>query len=209
MRESLTLDTPDSVKDKQLKAWEWRCKLYQRMKTGFEHSRPPEAPSTVRLSVTSNTSLTVTFQEPTSVNSAVVTKYRVEWSCLKDFSLLAGEMLLENLQTLKCTISGLTTGRLYYVQVSAYNMKGWGPPQQSLPPSAAPSNWKDVDGRELRRRGHIEAMERLLQQVRATHQHYSCPDPSKLLNPSRKQSVSRSLKHLFASSSKFVKTLKR
>ncbi|XP_076120935.1 ankyrin repeat and fibronectin type-III domain-containing protein 1 isoform X2 [Alosa pseudoharengus] len=209
MRESLTLDTPDSVKDKQLKAWEWRCKLYQRMKTGFEHSRPPEAPSTVRLSVTSNTSLTVTFQEPISVNSAVVTKYRVEWSCLKDFSLLAGEMLLENLQTLKCTISGLTTGRLYYVQVSAYNMKGWGPPQQSLPPSAAPSNWKDVDGRELRRRGHIEAMERLLQQVRATHQHYSCPDPSKLLNPSRKQSVSRSLKHLFASSSKFVKTLKR
>ena len=37
MRESLTLDTSD--KDKQLKAWEWRCKLYKRMKTGFEHSR--------------------------------------------------------------------------------------------------------------------------------------------------------------------------
>ncbi|XP_062387147.1 ankyrin repeat and fibronectin type-III domain-containing protein 1 [Sardina pilchardus] len=209
MRESLTLDTPDSAKDKQLKAWEWRCKLYQRMKTGFEHSRTPEAPSSVRLSVTSNTSLTVTFQEPTSINSAVVTKYRVEWSCLKDFSLLAGEMVLENLQSLKCTINALTTGRQYYVQVSAYNMKGWGPPQLSVPPSAAPSNWKDVDGREPRRRGHIEAMERLLQQVRATHQHYSCPDPSKLLNPSRKQSVSRSLKHLFASSSKFVKTLKR
>lgn len=34
-------------------------------------------------------------------------------------------------------------------------------------------------------------------------------DPSKLQNPSRKQSVSRSLKHLFNSSNKFVKTLKR
>lgn len=34
-------------------------------------------------------------------------------------------------------------------------------------------------------------------------------DASKLQNPSRKQSVSRSLKHLFNSSSKFVKTLKR
>lgn len=34
-------------------------------------------------------------------------------------------------------------------------------------------------------------------------------DASKPQNPSRKQSVSRSLKHLFNSSNKFVKTLKR
>ncbi|XP_042252669.1 uncharacterized protein ankfn1 isoform X3 [Thunnus maccoyii] len=196
-------------KDKQLRAWEWRSKLYKRMKTGFQHARAPEAPSMVRLSVSSSTTLTVTFQEPQCLNSTVVTKYRVEWSCLKDFSLLAGEMVLDNLQTLKCTISGLTTGRLYYVRMSAYNMKGWGPPASSLPPSAAPSNWRESDGREPRRRGHIEAMERLLQQVRATHTHYCCGDTSKLQNPSRKQSVSRSLKHLFNSSNKFVKTLKR
>ncbi|XP_067286236.1 ankyrin repeat and fibronectin type-III domain-containing protein 1 isoform X2 [Pseudorasbora parva] len=207
MRESLSLETSD--KEKQLKAWEWRCKLYKRMRTGFEHARPPEAPLTVRLSVTGSTSLTVSFQEPASMNSAVVTKYKVEWSCLKDFSLLAGELILENLQSLKCTITGLTTGRQYYVQVSACNMKGWGPAQLSQPPSAVPSNWKDCDGRESRRRGHIEAMERLLQQVRATHQHYCCGDTSKLQNPSRKQSVSRSLKHLFHSSTKFVKSLKR
>ncbi|XP_056627412.1 ankyrin repeat and fibronectin type-III domain-containing protein 1 isoform X2 [Triplophysa dalaica] len=207
MRESLSLETSD--KEKQLKDWEWRCKLYKRMRTGFEHARPPETPSAVRLSVTGSISLTVTFQEPASMNSAVVTKYKVEWSCLKDFSLLAGELILENLQSQKCTITGLTTGRQYYVQVSAYNMKGWGPAQLSQPPSAVPSNWKDCDGRECRRRGHIEAMERLLQQVRATHQHYCCGDTSKLQNPSRKQSVSRSLKHLFHSSNKFVKTLKR
>ncbi|CAI5657985.1 unnamed protein product [Oreochromis niloticus] len=169
----------------------------------------PEAPSMVRLSVSSSSTLTVTFQEPQCLNSTVVTKYRVEWSCLKDFSLLAGEVVLDNLQSLKCTISSLTTGRLYYVRVSAYNMKGWGPPASSLPPSAAPSNWRESDGREPRRRGHIEAMERLLQQVRATHTHYCCGDVSKLQNPSRKQSVSRSLKHLFNSSNKFVKTLKR
>ncbi|XP_016427674.1 ankyrin repeat and fibronectin type-III domain-containing protein 1 [Sinocyclocheilus rhinocerous] len=206
MRESLSLETSD--KEKQLKSWEWRCKLYKRMRTGFEHARPPEAPLMVCLSVTGSTSLTVSFQEPASMNSAVVTKYKVEWSCLKDFSLLAGEMILENLQSLKCTISGLTTGRQYNVQVSAYNMKGWGPAQLSQPPSAVPSNWKDCDGRESRR-GHIEAMERLLQQVRATHQHFCCGDTSKLQNPSRKQSMSRSLKHLFHSSTKFVKSLKR
>uniref|UniRef100_A0A674F6U8 Ankyrin repeat and fibronectin type III domain containing 1 n=1 Tax=Salmo trutta TaxID=8032 RepID=A0A674F6U8_SALTR len=206
-KEGLSLEACD--KDKQLRAWEWRSKLYKRMRTGFQHARVPEPPSAVGLCVTSSSSLTVTFQEPHCLNSAVVTKYRVEWSCLKDFSLLAGDMVLENLQTLKCTINGLTMGRLYYVQVSAYNMRGWGPPQQSLPPSAAPSNWRESDGREPRRRGHIEAMERLLQQVRATHTHYSCGDTSKLQNPSRKQSVSRSLKHLFNSSNKFVKTLKR
>ncbi|XP_014854090.1 PREDICTED: ankyrin repeat and fibronectin type-III domain-containing protein 1 isoform X1 [Poecilia mexicana] len=196
-------------KDKQLRTWEWRSKLYKRMRTGFQHARAPEAPTMVRLSVSSSTTLTVTFQEPQSLNSTVVTKYRVEWSCLKDFSLLAGEMVLDNLQSLKCTISSLSTGRLYYVRVSAYNMKGWGPPASSLPPSAAPSNWRESDGREPRRRGHIEAMERLLQQVRATHTHYCCGDSTKLQNPSRKQSVSRSLKHLFNSSNKFVKTLKR
>ncbi|XP_077594883.1 ankyrin repeat and fibronectin type-III domain-containing protein 1 isoform X1 [Stigmatopora nigra] len=196
-------------KDKQLRAWEWRCKLYKRMKSGFQQARTPEAPSLVRLSVSSSTTLTVTFQEPHNLNSTVVTKYKVEWSCLKDCSILAGEMLLENLQSLKCTISNLTTGRLYYVRISAYNMKGWGPPACSLPPSAAPSNWRECNGREPRRRSHVEVMERLLQQVRATHSHYCCGDPSKLQNTSRKQSVSRSLKHLFNSSNKFVKTLKR
>ncbi|XP_041671080.1 ankyrin repeat and fibronectin type-III domain-containing protein 1 [Cheilinus undulatus] len=206
-RDGLSLEA--CQKDKQLRAWEWRSKLYKRMRTGFQHARAPEAPSMVRLSVSSSTTLTVTFQEPQCLNSTVVTKYRVEWSCLKDFSLLAGETVLDNLQSLKCIISGLTTGRLYYVRVAAYNMRGWGPPASSLPPSAAPSNWRECDGREPRRRGHIEAMERLLQQVRATHTHYCCGDTSKLQNPSRKQSVSRSLKHLFNSSNKFVKTLKR
>ncbi|KAM8836162.1 ankyrin repeat and fibronectin type-III domain-containing protein 1 isoform 2-T2 [Spinachia spinachia] len=196
-------------RDRQLRAWEWRSKLYRRMAAGLQHARPPETPSMVRLSVSSSTSLMVSFQEPSSLNSTVVTKYRVEWSCLKDFSLLAGEIVMDHLQTLKCIINNLTTGRLYYVRVSAYNMRGWGPPSSALPPSAAPSNWRDGDGREPRRRSQIEAMERLLQQVRATHTHYCCGDTSKLQNPSRKQSVSRSLKHLFNSSNKFVKTLKR
>lgn len=34
----------------------------------------------------------------------------------------------------------LLQGRQYYVQVSAYNMKGWGPAQLSQPPSAVPSS---------------------------------------------------------------------
>ncbi len=34
----------------------------------------------------------------------------------------------------------LLQGRQYYVQISAYNMKGWGPAQLSQPPSAVPSS---------------------------------------------------------------------
>ncbi|XP_077407611.1 ankyrin repeat and fibronectin type-III domain-containing protein 1, partial [Vanacampus margaritifer] len=196
-------------KDTQLRAWEWRCKLYRRMSATLQQARPPETPTLVRVSVSSSSTLTVTFQEPRGPHNSVVTKYRVEWSCLKDFSLLAGEMLLENLQSLKCTISGLTTGRVYYVRVRACNVKGWGSPACSSPPSAAPSSTSQSDGRDPRRRSHTEGMERLLQQVRATHSHHCCGDASKLPNAGRKQSVSRSLKHLFNSSNKFVKTLKR
>ncbi|XP_053308690.1 ankyrin repeat and fibronectin type-III domain-containing protein 1 [Spea bombifrons] len=203
------LGVDSSEKDKQLKSWEWRYRLYKRMKAGYDHARTPEAPTNVCLMITSSTSLTVTFQEPLSVNSAVVTKYRVEWSCSSDFSSRAGELILDNLQSLRCTITGLTMGQLYYVRVSACNMKGWGPAEISNPACAAPSNWKDYDRRDYRRKGQVDTLERLLQKVRAVHQHYSCRESMKLQNPSRKQSVSRSLKHLFHSSNKFVKTLKR
>nr|KAF6301085.1 ankyrin repeat and fibronectin type III domain containing 1 [Pipistrellus kuhlii] len=205
--EGFNLDNTE--KEKQLKAWEWRYRLYRRMKTGFEHARAPEVPTNVCLMVTSSTSLTVSFQEPLSVNAAVVTRYKVEWSMSKDFCPLAGEIIMEDLQTLRCTITGLTTGQQYFVQVSAYNMKGWGPAQTTTPTSASPSNWKDYDDREPRHKGQSEVLEGLLQQVRALHQHYSCRESSKLQTTGRKQSVSRSLKHLFHSSNKFVKTLKR
>lgn len=33
-----------------------------------------------------------------------------------------------------------TQGERYFVRVSAYNVKGWGPPQCSAPVSAAPSS---------------------------------------------------------------------
>uniref|UniRef100_A0A8C6VIC0 Ankyrin repeat and fibronectin type III domain containing 1 n=1 Tax=Naja naja TaxID=35670 RepID=A0A8C6VIC0_NAJNA len=178
MSESLGADS--SEKEKQLKAWEWRYRLYKRMKSSFEHSRAPEAPTNICLMVTSSTSLTVTFQEPHSINSAVVTKYKVEWSCSEDFSPLAGEIIMENLQFLRCTITGLTMGQRYYVQVYAHNMKGWGQPQTSSPCCASPSNWKDCDGREPKHRGQIEALERLLQQVRASRPSYSCRGKSKI-----------------------------
>ncbi|XP_041318603.1 ankyrin repeat and fibronectin type-III domain-containing protein 1-like isoform X3 [Pyrgilauda ruficollis] len=198
-----------SEKEKQLKAWEWRFRLYKRMKAGFEHARVPDAPSSVHLSVASSSSLQVTFWEPLSVNSAVVTKYKVEWSCSPTFSPLLGEAMIDKLKDLHFTIQGLVSGTAYHVRVSAYNMKGWGPPQASVPPFAIPSNWREYDGRAPRRRGQAEALDHLLGQVKTVHQHCICHEPCKNQPQSRKHSVSKSLKHLFHPGSKFLKTLKR
>ncbi|XP_072734129.1 ankyrin repeat and fibronectin type-III domain-containing protein 1-like isoform X1 [Ciconia boyciana] len=198
-----------SEKEKQLKAWEWRYRLYKRMKAGFEHARVPDAPTNVHLSVASSSSVQVTFWEPLSINSAVITKYKVEWSCSPTFSPPLGEAVIDKLKNLHFTIRGLVSGTAYYVQVSAYNMKGWGPPQASVPPFAIPSNWREYDGRAPRRRGQAEALDHLLGQVKTVHQHCVCHEPCKNQPQSRKHSVSKSLKHLFHPGSKFLKTLKR
>uniref|UniRef100_A0A8C0FGV5 Fibronectin type-III domain-containing protein n=1 Tax=Bubo bubo TaxID=30461 RepID=A0A8C0FGV5_BUBBB len=185
-----------SEKEKQLKAWEWRYRLYKRMKAGFEHARVPDAPTNVHLSVASSSSVQVTFWEPLSVNSAVVTKYKGKD---RDPHTSSGDT--RPWQT--------PQGTAYYVQVSAYNMKGWGPPQASVPPFAIPSNWREYDGRAPRRRGQAEALDHLLSQVKTVHQHCVCHEPCKNQPQSRKHSVSKSLKHLFHPGSKFLKTLKR
>uniref|UniRef100_A0A6I8NE69 Fibronectin type-III domain-containing protein n=1 Tax=Ornithorhynchus anatinus TaxID=9258 RepID=A0A6I8NE69_ORNAN len=201
---------PDGAeREKQLSGWTWRQRLYQRMQAGFEHARVPDAPSCVRLSVVSSSTLKVTFQEPLSINSAVVTKYRVQWSLSPSFHPVLGETVVDQLHTLDCTIEGLSPGTGYYIQVSAYNMKGWGPPRGSVPPSAVPSNWREWDGRPPRQRGHLQDLDQLFAQVKAGHQHCTCHEPSQPQPQSRKHSVSKSLKHLFHPGTKFLKTLKR
>ncbi|XP_028991252.1 ankyrin repeat and fibronectin type-III domain-containing protein 1 isoform X2 [Betta splendens] len=199
-----------SDQERQLKAWEWRLRLLRRMQSGFEHANPPDAPSAVRLSVSSSTSLRVDFQEPLCVNSAVVTKYKVSWSCSPSFIPLAGEALVEDAALLQCTITGLTSGAYYYIQVSAYNMKGWGPPLVSTPACAAPSSWRDIDGRAPRQSGHQkEALDQLLGQIKEAHRNCVCHEQCKAPPQGRKHSVSKSLRHLFQPTSKFVKSLKR
>ncbi|XP_049916701.1 ankyrin repeat and fibronectin type-III domain-containing protein 1 isoform X1 [Epinephelus moara] len=198
-----------SDRERQLKAWEWRLRLFRRMQTGFEHANPPDAPSVVRLSVSSSTSLRVDFQEPLCVNSAVVTKYKVSWSSSPSLSPLLGEMVVEDTTLLQCNITGLTCGTYYYVQVSAYNMKGWGPPLVSTPACAVPSSWRDIDGRAPRQRGQKEALDQLLGQIKEAHRHCVCHEQCKAPSQGRKHSVSKSLRHLFQPTSKFVKSLKR
>ncbi|XP_043945255.1 ankyrin repeat and fibronectin type-III domain-containing protein 1-like [Protopterus annectens] len=203
------LNTDCSEKEKQLKAWEWRYRLYKRMKAGFEHARTPDPPTNVHLFVTDSTSLQVSFQEPLSVNSAVVTKYKVEWSCSSSFSPIVGEAVISHSQILQYAITGLQPGTPYYVRVSAFNMKGWSLPENTVPACAVPSNWREYDGRIPRRRGQTDALDQLLTQVKAAHQNCICHESCRNQSQARKHSVSKSLKHLFQPTTKFVKALKR
>ncbi|XP_072535282.1 ankyrin repeat and fibronectin type-III domain-containing protein 1 isoform X2 [Salminus brasiliensis] len=203
------VEREESDRERQLKAWEWRLRLYKRMQTGYTHASPPDPPSEVCVCVSGSSSLTVHFQEPICLNSAVVTKYRVMWSGSQCFTPPLGEMVIEDTSQLQCDITGLTTGVPYYIQVFAYNMKGWSSPQISVPACAIPSNWRDVDGRTLRLQGLQEALHQILEQIKEAHQDCTCHDQCKGLPNVRKYSVSKSLRHLFQPNSKFIKTLKR
>ncbi|XP_067291110.1 ankyrin repeat and fibronectin type-III domain-containing protein 1 isoform X2 [Pseudorasbora parva] len=199
----------ESNRERQLKTWEWKLRLYKRMQTGYTHASPPEPPSDVHLSVSSSTSLRVYFQEPLCHNSAVITKYRVSWSSVPSFIPSLGETVIEDVTQLQYDITGLTAGTCCYVQVSAYNMKGWSSPQISEPACATPSSWREVDGLPPRQQGLKEALEQLLGQIKGAHRHCACHEQCKPLPNTRKHSVSKSLRHLFQPTSKFVKNLKR
>ncbi|XP_077075368.1 ankyrin repeat and fibronectin type-III domain-containing protein 1 isoform X2 [Siphateles boraxobius] len=199
----------ESNRERQLKTWEWKLRLYKRMQTGYTHASPPEPPSNVHLSVSSINSLRVYFQEPLCHNSAVITKYRVSWSSVPSFTPLLGETVIEDVTQLQYDITGLTAGTCCHVQLSAYNMKGWSSPQISEPACATPSSWREVDGLPPRQQGLKEALEQLLGQIKGAHRHCTCHEQCKPPLNTRKHSVSKSLRHLFQPTSKFVKNLKR
>ncbi|XP_046408882.1 uncharacterized protein LOC124173423 [Ischnura elegans] len=77
--------------DKQLLLWERRAKSIKKMLLGFDQARPPDAPFLVAVDVTGTNSLAVRFQEPENQDSAICTKFKVEWSCSEDFSSVSGE----------------------------------------------------------------------------------------------------------------------
>ncbi|TNN24976.1 Ankyrin repeat and fibronectin type-III domain-containing protein 1 [Liparis tanakae] len=97
-----------SDRERQLKAWEGRLRLFRRMQTGFQHANPPDAPAAAHLSVGSGSSLQVDFQEPLCVHAAVVTKYKVSWSSAPSLSPLLGELQVEDTTLLQATITGLS-----------------------------------------------------------------------------------------------------
>ncbi|XP_071033997.1 ankyrin repeat and fibronectin type-III domain-containing protein 1 [Parasteatoda tepidariorum] len=184
------------------------------MKTGFDHLKPPDPPSSVQLEVVGTRSLKVKFTQPqtSQQEESIVTKYKVEWSCYEDFSLLSGCREVTDVQKLELMIPDLTQGSTYFVRVSAGNVKGFSSWKSASPLSATPSCWRDLEGKVPRSAagGRNSKLEDLFHQIINSRPGNASEikDLSDTPQQQRRQ-VRKSIKHLFTSAPKFQKNMKR
>ncbi|XP_023685628.2 ankyrin repeat and fibronectin type-III domain-containing protein 1-like [Paramormyrops kingsleyae] len=193
----------------QLRIWTLRRQLYCRMRDSFHRTVLPGPPSSVSLQVTGAGSLAVSFKEAIGNATGLVSCFKVEWSTSAAFQSICGSDLVMATSSLAYIITGLEPGTSYFVRVSACNMKGWGPAQGSKPASAAPSSWRECSGVRQRARSQAVEVKRLLEQIREPQYGGYCTEASRRPRTSMRQSLSRSLKQLFHSATKFVSLLQR
>uniref|UniRef100_A0A1A8ER65 Fibronectin type-III domain-containing protein n=2 Tax=Nothobranchius korthausae TaxID=1143690 RepID=A0A1A8ER65_9TELE len=202
---------PQSQADvqRQIHLWRLRLQLYCRMRENFQNTELPGTPSHVSLLVTSTSSLWVMIKEPEENGTGLITRYRVEWSTLANFKHVLGSAEVTETKNPSFIIKGLTAGEQYFVRVSAYNVKGWGPARFSSPVSAAPSSWTECPGVKVQNRNHEGLVRKLLEDAREL-QYGGCNIESfKPQSPGKRLSVSRGIKQLFQSTTKFVRRLQR
>ncbi|XP_033500136.2 ankyrin repeat and fibronectin type-III domain-containing protein 1 [Epinephelus lanceolatus] len=194
---------------RHIRLWSLRLQLYCRMRQNFQKTELPGPPSHVSILVTSTSSLFVAIKEPEGNTMGLITRYRVEWSTSASFKRILGSAQVTETKNPSYVIKGLTAGAHYFVRVSAYNVKGWGPPQCSTPVSAAPSSWRECSGVKSQFRNHEGLVRKLLEDAREPHCRGFCIESSKPQSPSKRLSVSRGIKQLFQSATKFVRLLQR
>ncbi|XP_061566941.1 ankyrin repeat and fibronectin type-III domain-containing protein 1-like [Cololabis saira] len=193
----------------QISLWRLRLQLYCRMRENFNNTELPGPPSHVSILVTSTSSLCVVIKEPEADTMGLITRYKVEWSTSACFKRILGCAQVAETKHPSYNIKGLTTGVHYFVRVSAYNVKGWGPPQCSTPVSAAPSSWRECVGVKSQIRNYEGIVRKLLENATESQYKGYCIENLKPQSPSKRLSVSRGIKQLFQSATKFVRLLQR
>ncbi|XP_063915900.1 ankyrin repeat and fibronectin type-III domain-containing protein 1 isoform X2 [Zophobas morio] len=192
--------------DKQAIAWSRRVKTLKRLVLGFTQARPPDPPSLVALDITSLSSVTMRLQEPTTNDSPITTKFKVQWSTRADFSIISGEKELLDMSKTNCSID-LTQGRRYYFRAACGNLKGFGTFLTSTPSSVVPSSWREVDNKKSRFDGRLRQLDQLMdevKQLRPGSEILETPGPQR-----RTQRKKTTIKQLFTAASKFQKNLRR
>lgn len=104
----------------------------------------PGAPTNVALGVTSDSMLTVAFDEPTDLGGDALIYYLVEWDTSATFASLSalphkGEVSVDATSDRSYTIELLSENVVYYVRVSCINNAGQGLPTIASPASAFPT----------------------------------------------------------------------
>jgi len=120
------------------------CGAYQATSPSFLNPHEsPSAPTNVELFVTSSTMLTVSWEDPASDGGDAITGFRIEHDISSAFNSLALTPDKDSTDVApderSYTISDLTPGSTYYVQVYALNDAGAGASQTSSPESAIPA----------------------------------------------------------------------
>lgn len=113
-------------------------------------AQEPAAPTDVSLGITSDTMLTVSFDEPTSNGGDDIVSYLVEWDTTPNFNSAAnapfkGTAIVDASRHNSHTIQLLAENTIFYVQVAAINRIGRGTFATPSPSSRAPA--KQVPGK--------------------------------------------------------------
>ncbi|XP_061702433.1 ankyrin repeat and fibronectin type-III domain-containing protein 1-like [Syngnathoides biaculeatus] len=194
---------------RQLRLWSLRLQLYYRMKENFNHTEIPSPPCQVSIVVTSTSSLFVAIKEPEGDCMGLITCYKVEWSTSASFKRILGSARVTETKNPSYIIKGLNAGVHYFVRASAYNVKGWGLPQSSVPVSAAPSSWRECNGVKSQYRNHEALVWKILEDAGEPHNRGYYKESNKAQSPNMRLSISRGIKQLFQSATKFVRLLQR
>ncbi|XP_061556027.1 ankyrin repeat and fibronectin type-III domain-containing protein 1-like isoform X5 [Phycodurus eques] len=194
---------------RQIRLWSLRLQLYCRMKENFNHTELPGHPCQVSIVVTSTSSLFVAIKEPEGDCMGLITCYKVEWSTSASFKRILGSAHVTETKNPSYLIKGLTAGVHYFVRASAYNVKGWGLPQSSIPVSDAPSSWRECNGVKSQYRNHEALVRKLLEDAGEPHNRGYYKESPKPQSPNMRLSISRGIKQLFQSATKFVRLLQR
>ncbi|KAG7396284.1 hypothetical protein PHYBOEH_002551 [Phytophthora boehmeriae] len=103
----------------------------------------PSAPTQVVLGITSPTMLTVGWAPPSNDGGDSISGYVVQWDVSGGFDSLSlaasTTVTVGDSAQRSYTITDLSPGTLYYVQVFAKNRGGLGTPQTSIPPALVPT----------------------------------------------------------------------
>jgi hypothetical protein len=122
---------------------------FQASSPASEHPRQlPSSPTNVKLGITSNSKLTVSFDLPADIGGDAITKYKIEWDKSFTFNSLSALPDKGSAEVLASTeksytispVAGLNPTTVYFVRVSAGNAVGFGTNQFSAPSSAIPAN---------------------------------------------------------------------
>ena len=110
----------------------------------------PGAPTNVALGVTSDSMLTVSFDEPTDNGGDDITSYYIEWDTAASFNSLSsapnkGTATVSSAEHNSYTITTLTENTVYYVRVSTINDMGTGASQTASPENHFPT--KQIPGK--------------------------------------------------------------